>query len=86
MTWTKTIWIPQEGRDSLNALLCPYCDADLEGFLFGGEDGRDGGFTTCEHCRLSFAWIDSPFECEVSTEDGEKYLPAGEGAERPEPL
>lgn len=42
---------------------CPYCDTDdIEGFLFGGSDDREGGLLDCPHCKVAIAWIDNPFE------------------------
>lgn len=59
--------ITSDGQASLEALICPFCEADIEnGFLFGGPDGRCGGFGTCYQCNLEFAWIDNPFECDVA--------------------
>lgn len=66
---TKSVSLGNEGQASLEGGLCPYCDADLEEYmLFGGSDGREGGFAFCRPCGIRFAWIDSPFECEIQEE------------------
>lgn len=66
---TRTVFFGEEGQKALQEERCPYCEADMEGFLFGGSDGRDGGFATCQHCKIDFAWIENPFECEVKEND-----------------
>lgn len=53
------------GQLLLASMFCPYCETDdVEGFLFGGEDNREGGLLDCGHCGVAIAWIDSPFEAE----------------------
>lgn len=59
-------FLGHEGQSALIDGCCPYCQAWLEGTTFVGEDGRNGGLVYCQPCRLAFAWIDSPFECEIS--------------------
>lgn len=51
---------------------CPICDTDdneVEGFMFGGSDNRNGGFLDCYHCKIRVAWIDNPFEAEEQRYD-----------------
>lgn len=63
----KNYVITSDAQSVLESGRCPFCEADFERyFLFGESDGREGGFADCLHCALSFAWIDFPFECEVS--------------------
>ena len=65
----RTLFLPEQGQRALEEDRCPYCDGSLEGMQFTGEDDRNGGLVSCEGCKLRFAWIDNPFECEVQ-EDG----------------
>lgn len=58
-------FLGHDGQASLTGGRCPYCDAWLDGTTFIGEDDRIGGLVCCQPCRLQFAWIDSPFECEI---------------------
>lgn len=63
---SKPAFFGNVGQSALFRGNCPYCDTDFEEFrLFGGSNGRDGGFGYCCYCRVRFAWIDSPFECEI---------------------
>ena len=49
---------------------CPYCTNDLEwGHRFQQEDGRHGGLMTCPVCQIRIAWIDNPFESEVTLDE-----------------
>lgn len=57
----------EDQKRNLATGLCPYCDTDdneVEGFVFGGPDGREGGFLECYHCKVRIAWIDNPYEAE----------------------
>lgn len=68
---TRPAFFGSVGRSALESGVCPYCEANLDEFsLFGGSDGRDGGFGYCPCCRVRFAWIDSPYECEIQEEAG----------------
>lgn len=64
----KQAFFNEEGQESLENGQCPYCEADMEGIQFGsspGSDMRNGGFMFCEFCKISFAWLEDPFECVV---------------------
>lgn len=59
---------------------CPYCDTDdtdVEGFIFGGSDDREGGFLDCGHCKVRIAWIDNPYEAEEQNYSQEEKNPCG---------
>lgn len=63
---SKPAFFGHVGQSSLESGRCPYCDSDMEEYsLFGGFDGREGGFGYCPCCRVRFSWIDSPFECDI---------------------
>jgi hypothetical protein len=65
----NTVYLPEEGQFSLKEGRCPYCDGWLEGTEFTGEDDRNGGLVECAVCFTRFAWIDNPFECEMTEPD-----------------
>jgi len=61
--------ISTAGQEALANEQCPYCETDLEyGHTFQQEDGRQGGLMNCPFCKIRFAWIDNPFECEIQEE------------------
>lgn len=63
----KNYMLTSDALLELNDGRCPFCEADFDRYhLFGDSDGREGGFADCLHCVLSFAWINDPFEYEVS--------------------
>ena len=63
---SKPAFFGNVGQSALFEGLCPYCEANFDEFtLFGGSDGREGGLAYCRYCRIRFAWIDGPFECDI---------------------
>ena len=64
----RTLFLPEQGQTALKESRCPYCDEWLEGTQFSQEDERIGGLVECSACKIQFAWIDSPFECEIREE------------------
>lgn len=64
----RTLFLPEDGQRALQEGICPYCEGWLEGTAFTGEDDRNGGLVFCEGCKVRFAWIDNPFECEIQEE------------------
>lgn len=62
----KKIHLSEDSQQALSDEVCPFCDTDLDyGHTFQQEDGRQGGLMTCPFCKIRFAWIESPFECEI---------------------
>ena len=62
----RKVYFGKLAQSYLSACKCPFCDTHLDyGHTFQQEDGRQGGLMECDRCNIRFAWIDSPFECEI---------------------
>lgn len=62
----QPINLDEKQRKSLDMFNCPFCGTHFDsGFIFGGSDNREGGFSFCEECQVEFSWIDNPFECSI---------------------
>ena len=62
----RKVYFGKLAQSYLSQGKCPFCDTDLSyGHTFQQEDGRQGGLMECDRCNIRFAWIDSPFECEI---------------------
>lgn len=74
----RTLFLSEEGQRALEGGLCPYCDGFLEdnqGFIEDGPDGqREGGLCACDSCKVRFAWINNPFECEIEEDEASNVL------------